>query len=135
MFFCLFVTCQNLHFGKYVRWSCFSVCLLLAKIYILASMFVGRVCLFVCLYGNFTKERLIPLIFKLQRRSNAQNVGKWIGYLAVRLKFWQSFQWKSSPVPQNGGLFENLKISQIGLFSHIYIRSYQIVQKGYFSWK
>ena len=30
-------------FGKYVCWSC----LLLAKIYILASMFVGRVCLFV----------------------------------------------------------------------------------------
>ena len=36
----VFVSCQNLHFGKYVRWSC----LLLAKIYILASMFVGRVC-------------------------------------------------------------------------------------------
>ena len=54
---CLFITCQNLHFGKYVRWSC----LLLAKIYILASMFVGRVCLFVCLsvclYGNFTKSK------------------------------------------------------------------------------
>ena len=40
----MFVTCQNLHFGKYVRWSCLSVCLLLAKINILASMFVGRVC-------------------------------------------------------------------------------------------
>ena len=30
----MFVTCQNYHFGKYVRWSC----LLLAKITILASM-------------------------------------------------------------------------------------------------
>ena len=40
-------------FGKYVRWSC----LLLAKIHILASMFVGRVCLSVCLYGNFTKSQ------------------------------------------------------------------------------
>ena len=77
---CLFVTCQNYHFGKYVGWSR----LLLAKIYILASMFVGRVCylpkftfwqvcwlvvfvtfgkyvgwscLFVCLYGNFTKSQ------------------------------------------------------------------------------
>ena len=44
---CPFITCQNLHFGKYVRWSCL---LLLAKIYILASMFVGRVCLSVCLF-------------------------------------------------------------------------------------
>ena len=44
---CLFVTCQNYHFGKYVCWSC----LLLAKIYILASMFIGRVCyLSVCLF-------------------------------------------------------------------------------------
>ena len=24
----MFVTCQNLHFGKYVRWSCLSVCYL-----------------------------------------------------------------------------------------------------------
>ena len=40
------ITCQNLHFGKYVGWSC----LLLAKITILASMFVGRVCLSVCLF-------------------------------------------------------------------------------------
>ena len=40
----VFVTCQNLHFGKYVGWSC----LLLAKITILASMLVGHVCLFVC---------------------------------------------------------------------------------------
>ena len=39
----VFVTCQNLHFGKYVRWSCLSVCL--------------SVCLFVCLYGNFTKSQ------------------------------------------------------------------------------
>ena len=46
---CLFVTCQNLHFGKYVRWSC----LLLAKNYISASMFVGRVCLFVCYLPKF----------------------------------------------------------------------------------
>ena len=57
MFVCRFVTCQNLHFGKYVRWSC----LLLAKITILASMLVGHVCLFVslsvCLYGNFTKSQ------------------------------------------------------------------------------
>ena len=51
----VFVTCQNLilasmfvgrvcylpkfDFGKYVRWSCLSVCL------------------FVCLYGNFTKSQ------------------------------------------------------------------------------
>ena len=40
---CPFITCQNLHFGKYVRWSCLSVCL--------------SVCLFVCLYGNFTKSQ------------------------------------------------------------------------------
>ena len=49
LFICLFVTCQNLHFGKYVGWSC------------LLLMFVGRVCLFVCLsvclYGNFTKSQ------------------------------------------------------------------------------
>ena len=32
-----------------VVFVCLSVCLLLAKIYILASMFVGRVCLSVCL--------------------------------------------------------------------------------------
>ena len=41
--------------------SSLFVGLLLAKIYILASMFVGRVCLsvclFVCLYGNFTKSQ------------------------------------------------------------------------------
>ena len=37
---CLFITCQNYHFGKYVGWSC----LLLAKITILASMLVGHVC-------------------------------------------------------------------------------------------
>ena len=43
LFVCMFVTCQNLHFGKYVRWSCLSVCL--------------SVCLFVCLYGNFTKSQ------------------------------------------------------------------------------
>ena len=47
-------TCQNYHFGKYVGWSC----LLLAKIYILASMFVGRVCyLSVCLF-YFTCQNL-----------------------------------------------------------------------------
>ena len=34
--FHLFVTCQNYHFGKYVRWSCLFVCLS------------------VCLYGSFT---------------------------------------------------------------------------------
>ena len=43
---CPFITCQNLHFGKYVRWSC----LLLAKITILVSMLVGHVCLSVCYY-------------------------------------------------------------------------------------
>ena len=31
VFLCLFVTCQNLHFGKYVRWSCLSVCLFVWK--------------------------------------------------------------------------------------------------------
>ena len=54
----VFVTCQNLHFGKYVRWSCLFVT---CQNLILASMFVGRVCLFVCvfvcLYGNFTKSQ------------------------------------------------------------------------------
>ena len=35
----VFVTCQNLHFGKYVGWSC---------LLLLASMLVGHVCLFVC---------------------------------------------------------------------------------------
>ena len=37
------IICQNLHFGKYVRWSCLSVCL--------------SFCLSVCLYGNFTKSQ------------------------------------------------------------------------------
>ena len=60
----MFVTCQNvsqnLHFGKYVRWSCLLlVCLLLAKIYILASMFVGRACLFVtCQNLHFGNQNL-----------------------------------------------------------------------------
>ena len=85
LFVCLFVCTeisQNLRnlpkfdFGKYVRWSCLSVCLSVCYLpkftfwqvcslvvfvtcqnYILASMFVGRVCLFVCLYGNFTKSQ------------------------------------------------------------------------------
>ena len=48
---CLFVTCQNLHFGKYVRWSCLSVCL--SVCYLPKFTF----CLFVCLYGNFTKSQ------------------------------------------------------------------------------
>ena len=39
----VFFTFQNLHFGKYVGWSC----LLLTKICILS----------VCLYGNFTKSQ------------------------------------------------------------------------------
>ena len=43
---CLFVTCQNYHFGKYVGWSCL---LLLAKIYILS------VCLLTCQNYHFGK--------------------------------------------------------------------------------
>ena len=49
MFVCRFVTCQNLHFGKYVR---LSVCYL-PKFTILASMFV---CRFVCLSVRFVKH-------------------------------------------------------------------------------
>ena len=43
----MFVTCQNYHFGKYVRWSCLSVCLLLAKIYNFGKYVRLTVCLFV----------------------------------------------------------------------------------------
>ena len=47
--YCPLITCQNLHFGKYVR---LSVCYL-PKFTILASMFV---CRFVCLSVRFVKH-------------------------------------------------------------------------------
>ena len=43
---------------------------------------------------------------------------------------------KSSPVPQNGGHFENLKISQIGSFWHqIWKDRIKLCKKKYFSWR
>ena len=69
---CLFITCQNYHFGKYVGWSC----LLLAKIYILASMFVGHVCLFVCLFVTC-------------RNLHFGKYVRWSCLLLAKIWFWQ----------------------------------------------
>ena len=73
----LFITCQNYHFGKYVGWSCLSVCYLpkftfwqvcslvvfvTCQNLILASMFVGRVCLSVCYLPKFTFWQVCSLV-------------------------------------------------------------------------
>ena len=54
-----FIICQNLHFGKYVGWSCLSICLSITckfwQVCWLVVFVYLSVCLFVCLYGNFTK--------------------------------------------------------------------------------
>ena len=51
-----------------------------------------------------------PLIFELQRRSKAQNVGSALGYqYSIPIFRWHS-RWKSPSGPQNFATFENFKI-------------------------
>ena len=49
---------------------------------------------------------ITPLIFELERRSTAQNVGNLTGYRFIYLNFRLDFQIKNSP----GGHFENFVI-------------------------
>ena len=56
---------------------------------------------------------ITPSIFKLERRSKAQNVGNGMAYLEVRLNSRCDFWYKSSLWPQNGGHFEIFLIIQI----------------------
>ena len=53
---------------------------------------------------------ITPLIFELERRSTAQNVGNLTGYRFINLNFRLDFRVKNSPGPQNGGHFENFVI-------------------------
>ena len=53
---------------------------------------------------------ITPLIFELDRRSTAQNVENLTSYRFIKLNFRLDFRVKISPVPQNGGHFENFKI-------------------------
>ena len=109
---CPFITCQNLHFGKYVRLTvCLSVslfvCLFVCNIHdsgrtvqtintklsICMYLVSGYRCI---LFGvddviddvirskNRSNFRIVitQSIFELELRSKAQNVGYWTGYLA-----------------------------------------------------
>ena len=103
---CPFITCQNLHFGKYVRLTvCLFVCLSVCNvnntgrtveaINIKLGTYMYLVSGYMCiLFGvddvtddvmrpksrsNF-KNRVTPLIFELERRSKAPNVGKDMAY-------------------------------------------------------
>ena len=50
---------------------------------------------------------MYPLIFELERRSKARNVGNANGYLFGIFNFRYHFRWKSLSRAQNGGYFEN----------------------------
>ena len=53
---------------------------------------------------------ITPLIFELERRSTAQNVGNLTGYRFTELNFSLDFRVKNSSRPQNGGHFDNFVI-------------------------
>ena len=64
------------------------------------------------------KIAITSLIFELQCRSKARNVGNSMAYLVVWPKFRYNCRYKNSTWPQNGGHFEIFKIFQIGSFWH-----------------
>ena len=53
---------------------------------------------------------ITPLIFELERRPAAQNVGNLTGYRFTELNFRLDFRVKNSSGPQTGGHFENFVI-------------------------
>ena len=56
---------------------------------------------------------ITPLIFELEHRSEAQNVGNLTGYRLVTLNFRFDFRFKKLSGPQNGGHLENFEIFEI----------------------